>query len=67
MTDAPNLVLTYRCKSVYGQTLYYPTGAKAAAVQRLTGRKTLTDSDVQALKELGFVFTEERSSEGISI
>ena len=42
-------------KDVYGNTLTYVVDAAVQrAIQKLTGRKSLTDGDIQALKELGF-------------
>jgi hypothetical protein len=42
-------------KDVYGNTLTYVADAAVQrSIQKLTGRKSLTDSDIQALKELGF-------------
>ena len=44
-------------KDVYGNTLTYAADAAVQrSIQKLTGRKSLTDSDLQALKELGFTF-----------
>ena len=44
-------------KDVYGNTLTYVANAAVQrSIQKLTGRKSLTDSDIQALKELGFTF-----------
>lgn len=44
-------------KDVYGNTLTYVADAAVQrSIQKLTGRKSLTDSDLQALKELGFTF-----------
>jgi len=44
-------------KDVYGNTLTYVSDAAVQrSIQKLTGRKSLTDSDIQALKELGFTF-----------
>lgn len=40
-------------RSVYGNTLYYPICDRAKAVQKLTGKKTLTLSDMAALEALG--------------
>lgn len=43
-------------KQVYGNTLTYVKKESVRnSVQKLTGRKTLTDRDIKALKELGFV------------
>ena len=44
-------------KDVYGNTLTYVADAAVQrSIQKLTGRKSLTDGDTQALKELGFTF-----------
>lgn len=44
-------------REVYGNTLTYVADAAVQrSIQKLTGRKSLTDSDIQALKELGFTF-----------
>ncbi len=43
-------------KEVYGNTLTYVQNESVRnSIKKLTGRKTLTDYDVEALKELGFV------------
>tara|TARA_R110001632_G_scaffold56732_2_gene138844 strand:- start:542 stop:724 length:183 start_codon:yes stop_codon:yes gene_type:complete len=43
-------------KEVYGNTLTYVRKESVRkSIKKLTGRKTLTDYDVEALKELGFV------------
>ena len=43
-------------KEVYGNTLTYVTNESVRnSIKKLTGRKTLTDYDVEAHKELGFV------------
>ena len=43
-------------KEVYGNTLTYVTDESVRnSIKKLTGRKTLTDYDIEALKELGFV------------
>lgn len=43
-------------KQVYGNTLTYVKKESVRnSVQKLTGRKTLTDRDIKALKELGLV------------
>ena len=45
-------------RDVYGNTLTYAADAAVQrTIQNLTGRKSLTPSDVQALTELGFSFT----------
>ena len=43
-------------KQNYGQTAIYATGPIAEPIARLTGRKTLTRADIQALQALGFEF-----------
>ena len=43
-------------KQNYGQTAIYATGPIAEPIARLTGRKTLTKADIQALQNLGFEF-----------
>ncbi len=44
-------------KSVYGQDLIYVLDPDVHKnIQTLTGRKTLTKSDIAALKNLGFEF-----------
>ena len=43
-------------KEVYGNTLTYVQNESVRnSIKKLTGRKSLTDYDVEALKELGFV------------
>ena len=43
-------------KEVYGNTLTYVKNESVRnSIKKLTGRKTLTYYDVEALKELGFV------------
>ena len=45
-------------KNVYGNELKYVTDAEQAKlISQLTGRTTVTDSDIRALKGLGFTFT----------
>ena len=53
-------------KEVYGNTLTYVKKESVRnSIKKLTGRKTLTDYDVEALKELGFVLVVERATERI--
>ena len=53
-------------KEVYGNTLTYVKKESVRnSIKKLTGRKTLTDYDVEALKELGFVLVIERATERI--
>ncbi|MDB4352774.1 hypothetical protein OAA60_05045 [Porticoccaceae bacterium] len=48
-------------KEVYGHTLtYVKKESVRKSINKLTGRKTLTDYDVEALKELGFVLVVEQ-------
>ncbi len=45
-------------KNVYGSELKYVVDSeKALLLSQLTGRKTLTDEDIKALKGLGFTFS----------
>ena len=45
-------------KNIYGNELKYVVdGEQARSLSKLTGRKTLTDLDIRALKELGFTFS----------
>ena len=53
-------------KEVYGNTLTYVKKESVRnSIRKLTGRKTLTDYDIEALKELGFVLVEEFRAEYI--
>ena len=53
-------------KEVYGNTLTYVKNESVRnSIKKLTGRKTLTDYDVEALKELGFVLVIEQATERI--
>jgi hypothetical protein len=53
-------------KEVYGNTLTYVKKESVRnSIKKLTGRKTLTDYDVEALKELGFVLVLEQVTERI--
>jgi hypothetical protein len=48
-------------KDVYGNPLIYVADATLQrTIQKLTGRKSLTNSDIEALKELGFTFKVKR-------
>jgi hypothetical protein len=51
-----NAVIQFVTKNVYSKELVYVTSEHKEALETLTGKKTLTDSDVKALKNLGFVF-----------
>ncbi len=51
-------------KEVYGNTLTYVADESIRnSIKKLTGRKTLTDYDIEALKELGFVLIRRYDSE----
>lgn len=53
-------------KEVYGNTLTYVKNESVRnSIKKLTGRKTLTDYDIEALKELGFVLVIEQVTERI--
>jgi hypothetical protein len=52
MDSRPLLQITE--KLVYGTPTYYPNGPLADPVRRLTGKKTLNQSDLYALQQLGF-------------
>jgi|TARA_R110002167_G_scaffold333498_1_gene540593 hypothetical protein len=49
-----NMVLLVEYKNVYGNELVYPVNAKAKAIARLAGSKTLTPQAIRIAKELGF-------------
>lgn len=51
-----NSVITVKRRDVYGNEVLYVTSEHAAAISKLTGRKTVTYNDVLALKALGFEF-----------
>ena len=51
-------------KEVYGNTLTYVADESIRnSIKKLTGRKTLTNYDIEALKELGFVLIRRYDSE----
>jgi hypothetical protein len=52
-------VIKYYIKDIYSKPLVYVADKKEAqALQLLTDRKTLTRSDMEALRQLGFDFEE---------
>ncbi len=51
------MTIRYYTKNVYGRNSQYPIDKKNA-ITKLTGRKTLTSSDILALNELGFDLVE---------
>ncbi len=42
-----------KAKSVYGNTLYYVQGDAGLYIGELTGKKTVTLKQIEALKQLG--------------
>lgn len=48
----------------YGNTALYATGPLAEPIARLTGRKTLTRHDLEALRQLGFEFALQQDPKG---
>lgn len=53
------MTIEVKKKEVYGNTLTYVVNEKTRnSIKKLTGRKTLTSYDIEALKELGFVLVE---------
>ena len=51
-------------KSVYGNDLIYPKCSKSKLIANaLLGRKTLTNTDIHVLKELGYVIKVETESD----
>ena len=60
------MLIEVKRKEVYGNTLTYVKDESVRnSIRKLTGRKTLTDYDIEALKELGFVLVEEFRAEYI--
>jgi len=58
------MLLQYYIKRVYGkQRVYLKDIKRQAAIELLTGRKTILSSDVEALKMLGFDFEEVKEEE----
>ena len=55
-----NAILLVEYKNVYGNELVYPVNAKAKAIAKLAGSKTLTPQAIRIAKELGFRVEEER-------
>ena len=52
-----NTTIQFYIKEVYGLETSYVADAKLAGIiSTLTGRKTLLESDFEALKALGFTF-----------
>ena len=51
-----NNTIYYKEKTNYGTTHFYIVSEHKDAIQRLTGRKTITSEDADALQQLGFNF-----------
>lgn len=49
-------IITIKVKNYYGNDLYYVVSDHATPLKCLTGRKTLTKKDVEALRSLGYEF-----------
>ena len=43
-------------KNVYGKEVIYPKCEKSTLIAKMLGQKTLTRSNLQYLKEIGFTF-----------
>jgi len=57
------LTIEVEQKEVYGNKLTYVKKESVRnSIKKLTGRKTLTDYDIQALKELGFTIVIEEKT-----
>jgi len=51
-----NNLIEVRTANVYGNDMMYVCSEHAKWIQDLTGRKTLSSKDIQALQNLGFEF-----------
>ena len=51
--------IKYTTKNVYGNETNYPASDDAALITRLTGRKTLTEGDLEILRKAGHTVTRE--------
>ena len=52
--EIPNMTIKTQPKTAFGKTLHYVTDpVQAAALTRLTGKKTINDKDIASLKTLG--------------
>ena len=49
--------ITIEKKSVYGRELNYPACDKSRLLALLLGHKTITDGEIDLLKQIGFVVT----------
>tara|TARA_R100000655_G_scaffold102359_2_gene148138 strand:- start:406 stop:600 length:195 start_codon:yes stop_codon:yes gene_type:complete len=58
MNISVQMNIEVQIKNVYGNELKYITDPEQAKlISQLTGRTTVTDSDIRALKGLGFTFS----------
>ena len=48
------MTITVEIKNVYGTDKVYPICEQAKLLTRLTGNKTMTDSAIKTIKELGY-------------
>ena len=51
-----NREIMIKVKSVYGNDLIYPICSNGKLFLRLTGKKTFSVDDIQAIKDLGYLF-----------
>ena len=49
------MTIRIRVKNIYGKDLFYPVNRKNE-LEVLTGKKTLSENHIKALKDLGFNF-----------
>lgn len=54
------MILIIKIKEVYGNTTYYPVCAKSKIFAAMLGQKTLTASDLNKIKELGYEIKPEQ-------
>jgi hypothetical protein len=60
------MIIEVERKEVYGNTLTYVKKESVRnSIKKLTGRKTLTDYDIEGLKELGFTLVLKQITERI--
>jgi hypothetical protein len=49
-------VIKVEKKTIYGRDLVYIRSDQAGHIKTLTGKETIDDQDIEALKQLGFEF-----------
>lgn len=49
--------LIIKARSIYGQVRYYVDGDLNSPISVLTGQKTVTEPQIQALRDIGFNVT----------